>query len=482
MSLHQQKPVVRINVNVTSQGTRFLFNLLSRSGDEVIEVNTAVTSEDWNKIRTNWQKELNDFRDFLDAGSSLLDPPVGGRSLKVLEDLRDGGELLFRRLFRYGNSGGADLASSPNDLARARAAMARVLRDEHGFDYGAERFVDTGTYSRTAHPPFVAIHCRDEDLFPWETLPWLPRLEEVVDPARTPDVTQKIVDLARCFLGFCAITFRTNPEVPRVPSGCFNAGLGLSVTSYMGADLPSQPQELRFLDQLAHVKAHPWTLRCRLDRRARGAFCCWSAFAYEALQKTSFIHHFAAHGHEPGRTAGTASRRQPAHLLHLLPGKHQWRGAVARNLGGKTHQLPLNKLAARIFRLLKRNGVPAPRRNPSLVFLNLCSSGALQGRYKKSVVSLPTLVRLMGHSACIVTEARVGHDFASAFAERFYVAFLHGVGTGTGGGPALSAGEALLWTKWHFLRLYRNPQGLLYSLRGRPEIRVRQPIAYVFPK
>jgi hypothetical protein len=455
MSLAQQKPTVRIKVNASAGGTRFEFQISSRRGPEVLELRSAMTVEDWRKERRMWLEKLESFREILEPeGSGLLDPPFNGRAASALSQLQQQGEALFRRLSR-GRS--AEECKSISTLGKVRQKMALVLRESFGFDYGAERFVKSKDHSKAAQLPLVVVQSRDEDMFPWETLPWLPPKANEND----------LCDIARCFLGFSAITFRQNSEVQRARFRSFNVDSGFAVTSYVGGNLPSQPRELRFLDQLAHVKARPWTIRRRLNP-ARG-FSCWSSFVLDALREKGCVHHFAGHGHPDSE----------CHRIVLSPGKSKRKAAGAHE---QCVSLRLDDLAKRISEVV---GSPEEQdfsaNDPSLVFFNLCSSGALLGEYRGRRTSLPTLVQHLGHSTCIVTEAKVGHAFASAFAKRFYVAFLHGL-DGHDDERALSVGEALLWSKWHFLRLYRNPQGLLYTLRGHPEVRVRQPIPYVFPK
>ena len=104
--------------------------------------------------------------------------------------------------------------------------------------------------------------------------------------------------------------------------------------------------------------------------------------------------------------------------------------------------------------------------NP-LIFLNTCGSARI---CPFGVISFPEFFLKHNHSIGFLgTEINIPDTFASNFTKIFYYFFLQGY----------SLGEALYKTKWFFIEKYNNPLGILYTIYGNPNIRVKRKVTTV---
>jgi hypothetical protein len=97
------------------------------------------------------------------------------------------------------------------------------------------------------------------------------------------------------------------------------------------------------------------------------------------------------------------------------------------------------------------------RRNP-FVFVNACSSATPQ--HLLQTITLPNTLLKFGAGGVIATACTIPDNFASAFANEFYLRLLDKTSIDT----RANISEALLDTRLHFLRKYNNPLGLAYGL------------------
>jgi hypothetical protein len=99
-----------------------------------------------------------------------------------------------------------------------------------------------------------------------------------------------------------------------------------------------------------------------------------------------------------------------------------------------------------------------------LVFLNACESAT--PLHLLQSLNLPTSLFEFGAGGVIATACTVPDKFAGAFAAEFYRRLLHYQTQANQPFRTCSnsVGEALLETRWHFLKEYRNPLGLAYGL------------------
>jgi HAMP domain-containing protein len=99
-----------------------------------------------------------------------------------------------------------------------------------------------------------------------------------------------------------------------------------------------------------------------------------------------------------------------------------------------------------------------------LVFLNACESAT--PLHLLQSLNLPTSLLDFGAGGVIATACTVPDKFASAFAAEFYRRLFRCETQADQpfSSCSNSVGEALLETRWHFLREYRNPLGLAYGL------------------
>jgi hypothetical protein len=99
-----------------------------------------------------------------------------------------------------------------------------------------------------------------------------------------------------------------------------------------------------------------------------------------------------------------------------------------------------------------------------LVFLNACESAT--PLHLLQSLNLPTSLFDFGAGGVIATACTMPDKFAGAFATEFYQRLLHCETQADQpfSSCSNSVGEALLETRWHFLKEYRNPLGLAYGL------------------
>jgi hypothetical protein len=99
-----------------------------------------------------------------------------------------------------------------------------------------------------------------------------------------------------------------------------------------------------------------------------------------------------------------------------------------------------------------------------LVFLNACESAT--PLHLLQSLNLPSSLFDFGAGGVIATACTMPDKFASAFAAEFYRRLLlcQAQADQPWGSYSNSVGEALLETRWHFLKKYRNPLGLAYGL------------------
>ncbi len=115
------------------------------------------------------------------------------------------------------------------------------------------------------------------------------------------------------------------------------------------------------------------------------------------------------------------------------------------------------------FGRLSRESLPDNDCRP-FVFVNACGSSRVN---PNQVCSLPKLfLQQLRSRGYIGTETTMADEVAAEFSYQFYDRLLHGH----------KLGESLHDTRWHLVRKYRNPLGILYTRYANPELCVNDPL------
>jgi hypothetical protein len=94
-----------------------------------------------------------------------------------------------------------------------------------------------------------------------------------------------------------------------------------------------------------------------------------------------------------------------------------------------------------------------------LVFLNACGGARIT---PSGATSFPNLFLDNDNCCIIAAETPVQDDFADLFAREFYDHLL----------TLKHSGQALFQARWALLKIKRNPQGMVYSMYGTPDVRI----------
>jgi hypothetical protein len=114
--------------------------------------------------------------------------------------------------------------------------------------------------------------------------------------------------------------------------------------------------------------------------------------------------------------------------------------------------------------LQARGNNPRQSRQSPLVFLNACATSPVE---VNDFIDVKRTFLGLGHRGVIVTEANMPDEYASIFSRRFY----HGLtANDVASSQERSVGAAMHQAKWETLKAGKNPLGLLYNLRGDPDL------------
>ncbi|HXM51189.1 MAG TPA: protein kinase [Pyrinomonadaceae bacterium] len=167
-------------------------------------------------------------------------------------------------------------------------------------------------------------------------------------------------------------------------------------------------------------------------------------------------------------------REEPQHLYYLFC--HHEKGEGEITIYGISDKLKKTQIIMEgqqqgviTLQELSDNRAIRPFRSPPVIFLNACQSSKLKMGDPTSFMTY--FIRRLGSWNFVGTEADIPAPFADAFGQRFVKEFLKGK----------RVGEILFDFRKDYARRYFNPFGLYYTLFGRGEIHLQNPVAGVTP-
>jgi hypothetical protein len=338
------------------------------------------------------------------------------------------------------------------DQRRACDAMREFIRIQRGNSvqlFGEERHpvqdvlrqaLPTWRQSATESncPPVVQITSSVPHLLPIEFLP-LFDLQEPPDGNRLID----LIAMAARFPAFSSIVQRSMLENPGPQSAGELQNTGhLRIRVFQDASTRTARESLALLGELTGVKViGPWP-HTRLEPAVLVRdLAAQLRHGGTPAEDADHIQYFACH-------CDTRHRNSDDYALLLAHQRGWWAQRTTVTLGA------LYRAFGAFARRTSTGTLP-------LIFLNACGGARIN---PSSVSSFP-LFFLENQNCCVIaTETPVQDDFAACFAREFYAQFIR----------VPSCGEALYRARWRLLKDKRNPQGILYSMYGNPDLRLRR--------
>lgn len=289
-------------------------------------------------------------------------------------------------------------------------------------------------------PILIEIVGVDAEFFPLEFLPVFPLRWDSADRVTT---RADLARVAQTFLGFGAVVRRTTLTTLSQTT-VFDVDGVVPIRLFRDAHMEGAAYEERYLRDRQDVELRgPWP---GPGVPQGSGSTLLSAFIFDPARARDLgevgedcVHHFACHFYV---AAGQASESQ---LLVRAP-------------DDDAHEIAIEAMQAQLFLLRSRHGRGC--RALPLVFINACGSSTLP---PDGAASLPHMFLLNGNPGFIGTETAIPDAFASAFSEVFYDLWLSG----------RPLGWALLAAKLVMLERECNPLGILYSMYGNPDLRVK---------
>jgi hypothetical protein len=383
-------------------------------------------------LKTEREALRGDLDEFQKSFVAQEQPPLRNVS-EALGRLHLRGRTILRRLF-----------GSEEKLMEARDMCREACPNWH----------QPGWDPASLAPRLIEVRTAVDYGIPIDLLPLL-------DPLK-PAQAETMDDLARSaatLLGFSGIVRRTLGDTPDDRRLRIENTDSLPLKMFWDGSLPGARRARKFFEEnAAHfdTKGGPWPDG---TESSDDSTFCEAVADYLADPDTSFDR--AAH-HKSDQLCyffchcDTAAANPDDYVIYLSDGK-----ILSRRHGVKLQYLT-DGLSQHNLRNLDSGRKTGPR---PLIFLNACGGAVLDPMAAASFPKL-FLPETMGFMGFIGTEATVPDWFGSMFAEVFFRHFVGG----------LQLGHALHAARWHMLRKYRSPLGILYTLYADPEIEVRNKV------
>jgi len=371
------------------------------------------------------RNQLSDLRRTIDVGLKEFKRLVGN-SLNIrkfaklnhaMDKLHRTGKFFFFNLFA-------------NNSPQIYQALLRYLKPRlyHGF-------------SPEQPPAIIELDCELSDFLPLEFLV-LPSLQKLT--IATVDDLEKAAMLV---LGFSFVVNRTSSRFPLSHKARLENWPKLPIKFFADMSLKGVQSELKLFkwNNTLFDLDGPWpTVRIQ-SFEEKLAFHLWHPhlnFQNSPKDKIDQVHHLSCH-------CDTSHPLSAYHCLSLTCDQK----VMIRDLEAKF--LDFSIFSSR-------------RQDLPLIFLNACSSSRLD---PDSVTSFPELF-LFKNKNCgfLGNETVVPDEVAQIFTKMFYFFLLRGCNLST----------AIHLARWMLLRRYKNPLGILYTLFGNPDMRVRKPVQLTF--
>ena len=296
-------------------------------------------------------------------------------------------------------------------------------------------------------PPTVELESSPAETIPWEFLPVFDTSN--VSNCRSAEDLERI---AQRFLGFSAVVRRRFPW-QRVPTNVYlDNENGMNVKLFHHVDLSGIGSEADFSRQnYPQIRLDgPWPDR-ELAPEEIVRMLAWhlwhsdTNFDGQKSEKHDHVHHFACH-------------------CEFVPHGSAETCLILAHAPELSQRITLDDLK---HRFLVEQWAPVDKAIRPLVFLNACESAVLDNR---GIAPFPDFFLTdLGSRAFLGAEAKVPVKFAPAFAQSVYGHLFRG----------FPLGHAVYLAKWEFLRKFRNPLGILYTVYGSTDLRLRRPATIV---
>jgi hypothetical protein len=372
------------------------------------------------------KEQLEQFKSYVGAQLDFIGNEAVVSDARKRERLKlatDQLRTLNLNLIRILLNGNPDQSKALFDLFKTGLGTSRVMRGE---------------------PPFVEVRSRARETFPWELV--MTRY----DPALTVVNRETLMEFCGAFMGFGTVVRRSildkrRKEMERSQDSELNNDGGLPMKLFQYAGLRGVQRERAFFQRQSKAVVDleaPWPKRAVSPDEA-----CKTCARVIYDPRLSFV----------GR-----QRKVPDQVQHFAchcdATDLDFEISLAADEGSVVH-IPL---AAMRLELTEIVVIHPKQRSFSLpmIFMNACESSVLEAEIASS---FPDFFLQQGNRAFIGTETAIPDDVSAKFSQYFYSALWGGA----------TVGLALNAAKWELLENHGNPLGLLYTLYGDPDLRVK---------